>query len=174
MKKFLVFLVILMCFSTIFAQQRVIVVMNEKYDNTQLARQTQGMTKSEWRAFVIQDRMAFCQASQQDVMEFLNGFKGEVSGIEQYWGFNGFRCDASEEVIAQLEKRADVAYVYRDDKKKMVPDMVESQPGESKDIAWHVDKVNAPAVWNYNGSTGYNGDGGVVAGGVFGVWVKTN
>lgn len=163
MKKFLVFLVIFMCFSTIFAQQRVIVVMNEKYDNTQLARQTQGMTKSERRAFVIQDRMAFCQASQQDVMEFLNGFKGEVSGIEQYWGFNGFRCDASEEVIAQLEKLADVAYVYRDDKKKMVPDMVESKPGESKDIAWHVEKVNAPAVWNYNGSTGYNGDGVIVA-----------
>lgn len=163
MKKFLVFLVIIMCFSTIFAQQRVIVVMNEKYDNTQLARKTQGMTKSERRAFVIQDRMAFCQASQQDVMEFLNGLKDEVSGIEQYWGFNGFRCDASEEVIAQLEKRADVAYVYRDDKKKMVPDMVESQPGESKDIAWHVDKVNAPAVWNYNGTTGYNGDGVIVA-----------
>lgn len=137
--------------------------MNEKYDNTQLARQTQGMTKSERRAFVIHDRMAFCQASQQDVMEFLNGFKGEVSGIEQYWGFNGFRCDASEEVIALLEKRADVAYVYRDDKKKMVPDMVESKPGESKDIAWHVEKVNAPAVWNYNGSTGYNGDGVIVA-----------
>lgn len=107
--------------------------------------------------------MAFCQASQQNVMDFLDGFKGEVSGIEQYWGFNGFSCDASENVIAQLEKRADVAYVYRDDKKKMVPDMVESQPGESRDIAWHVNNVNAPAVWNYNGSTGYNGDGVIVA-----------
>lgn len=137
--------------------------MNDKYDNSQLARKTQGMTKSERRDFVIQDRMAFCQASQQEVMDFLNGFKDEVGGIEQYWGFNGFRCDASEEVIALLEKRADVAYVYRDDKKKMVPDMVESKPGESKDIAWHVEKVNAPAVWNYNGSTGYNGDGVIVA-----------
>lgn len=163
MKKFLAFLVFLMCFGAIFAQQRVIVVMNDKYDNSQLARKTQGMTKSERRAFVIQDRMAFCQASQQEVMDFLNGFKDEVGGIEQYWGFNGFRCDASEEVIALLEKRADVAYVYRDDKKKMVPDMVESKPGESKDIAWHVEKVNAPAVWNYNGSTGYNGDGVIVA-----------
>lgn len=163
MKKFLVFLVIFMCFGTIFAQQRVIVMMNDKYDNSQLARKTQGMTKSERRDFVIQDRMAFCQASQQEVMDFLNGFKDEVGGIEQYWGFNGFRCDASEEVIALLEKRADVAYVYRDDKKKMAPDIVESQQVESRDIAWHVEKVNAPAVWNYNGATGYNGDGVIVA-----------
>ena len=163
MKKFLAFLVFLMCFGAIFAQQRVIVVMNDKYDNSQLARKTHGMTKSERRDFVIQDRMAFCQASQQEVMDFLNGFKDEVGGIEQYWGFNGFRCDASEEVIALLEKRADVAYVYRDDKKKMAPDIVESQQVESRDIAWHVEKVNAPAVWNYNGATGYNGDGVIVA-----------
>lgn len=164
MKRFLAFLVLLMCLSTAFGQsQRVIVVMSEKYDNTQLSRQTRNMTKAERRDFVISERMAFCYASQQDVMEFLQGFRDEVSGIEQYWGFNGFRCEASENVIALLEKREDVAYVYRDDKKKMVPDMVESQSGESKDIAWHVDKVNAPAVWNYNGSTGYYGDGVIVA-----------
>ena len=137
--------------------------MNDKYDNTQLSKQTRNMTKSERRNFVIQERMAFCQASQQDVMEFLNGFKGEVSGVEQYWAFNGFRCDASEEVISMLEKRADVEYVYRDEVRKMVPEMVEAKPAETRDIAWHVDKVNAPAVWNYNGSTGYNGDGVIVA-----------
>ena len=162
MKKFVVFLGFLMCFSTIFAQSRVIVVMADKYDNTQLSKQTRNMTKAQRRDFVIQERMAFCQASQQDVMEFLNGFKGEVSSIEQYWAFNGFRCDASEDVISQLEKRSDVAYVYRDSKKKMLPD-IEAKPAETRDNAWHVDKINAPAVWNYNGSTGYNGDGVIVA-----------
>lgn len=153
MKRFLTFFALILSFGTIFAQQRVIVLMTEKYDNTGLAAKTQYMNKAERRAFVIQDRMAFCQASQQDVMDFLNGFKGEVSGIEQYWAFNGFRCDASEEVIEQLEKRADVEYVYRDEKRKMTPDLV-AKPAETRDNAWHVDKVNAPAVWNYNGSTG--------------------
>lgn len=162
MKRFLVFFALILSFGTIFAQTRVIVGMVEEYDNANIAAKTQYMTKAERRAFVIQDRMAFCQASQQDVMEFLNGFKGEVSGIEQYWAFNGFRCDASEEVIEQLEKRADVEYVYRDEKRKMTPDLV-AKPAETRDNAWHVDKVNAPAVWNYNGSTGYNGDGVVVA-----------
>lgn len=40
MKRFLAFLVLLMCLSTAFGQsQRVIVVMSEKYDNTQLSHQ---------------------------------------------------------------------------------------------------------------------------------------
>ena len=137
-------------------------MMVEKFDNSQLAKKTRNMTKAERRVFVIQEQMAFCKASQQDVMDFLDGFKGEVSGIEQYWAFNGFRCDASEDVIAQLEKRSDVACVYRDEKRKMTPDMV-ANPVASKGNAWHVDKVNAPAVWNYNGSSGYNGDGVIVA-----------
>ena len=163
MKRFLTFLVLLMSFDTVFAQSRVIVMMSDKFDNSQLSRKTQYMTKAQRRDFVIQERMAYCSASQQDVMNFLNGFKGEVSGIEQYWTFNGFSCDASENVIAQLEKRADVAYVYRDEVRKMVPEMVEAKAAETRDIAWHVEKVNAPAVWNYNGSTGYNGDGVIVA-----------
>ena len=164
MKKiFLTFLMLLMGLGSIFAQSRVIVVMVDKYDDAQLSRKTQNMTKAQRRNFVIQERMAFCQESQQDVMNFLDGLKDEVSGIEQYWAFNGFRCDASENVIAQLEKRADVAYVYRDEVRKMVPEMVEAKAAETRDIAWHVEKVNAPAVWNYNGSTGYNGDGIIVA-----------
>ena len=164
MKKiFLAFLMLLMGLGSIFAQSRVIVVMNEKYDDTQVVRKTQKMTKAQRRDFVIQDRMAFCQASQQDVMDFLNGFKSEVTGIEQYWAFNGFRCDATDDVIAQLEKRADVAYVYRDQMRKMVPEMLEAKAAETRDIAWHVSKVNAPAVWNYNGSTGYYGNGVIVA-----------
>ena len=161
-KKLLTFLIFLMSFSTLFAQQRVIVVMAEKYDDAHLSVKTRNMTKAQRRDFVIQERMAFCQASQQDVMAFLDGFKGEVSGIEQYWGFNGFRCDASEDVISQLEKRADVAYVYRDKKRKMTQDMA-AKPVGTRANAWHVDKVNAPAVWSYNGSTGYNGDGVIVA-----------
>jgi serine protease AprX len=162
MKKIVFLMAVMLSFSTLFAQSRVIVMMTEKYDDTSLAAKTQQMTKAERRAFVIQEKMAFCQDSQRDVMEFLNGLKDEVSGIEQYWAFNGFRCDASEEVIAQLEKRSDVEYVYRDVKRKMVPDLV-AKPATSRDNAWHVDKVNAPAVWTYNGSTGYNGDGVIVA-----------
>ena len=151
MKKIFAFFVFLMAFSQIFAQQRVIVVMNEKFDDAK-----QG-------DFDINVRKAFCQASQQEVIDFLNSFKDEVSEIKQFWTFNGFSCVVSEEIMAQLAERQDVAYVYRDEKRKMVPDFVETSAVETRDLAWHVSKVNAPQVWSYNGSTGYNGNGVVVA-----------
>ena len=48
----------------------VIVTMAERYDNTQLRQKTQLMDKAQCRAFVINERKAFCQASQADVLEF--------------------------------------------------------------------------------------------------------
>ena len=121
MKKIFAFFVFLMAFSQIFAQQRVIVVMNEKFDDAK-----QG-------DFDINVRKAFCQASQQEVIDFLNSFKDEVSEIKQFWTFNGFSCVVSEEIMAQLAERQDVAYVYRDEKRKMVPDFVETSAVETRD-----------------------------------------
>ena len=165
MKKFFVFLVLSMSFGTIFAQSRVIVMMAEKYDETSLAAKTSHMTKSQQRDFVINEKKAFCTASQQNVIDFLNSFKDNdaVSDIRQYWTINGFSCVASDEVIAQLAERQDVAYVYKDEMRKMLPDISEATPVATRDMAWHVDKVNAPDVWSYNGNTGYTGDGVVVA-----------
>jgi serine protease AprX len=164
-KKLLTFLIFLMSFSTLFAQQRVIVVMAEKYDDAHLSVKTRNMTKAQRSDFDINVRKAFCQASQQEVIDFLNGFKDEnaVNEIIQFWTFNGFSCVVSEEIIAQLAERQDVACIYRDDRRKMVPDFVETNAIGTRDIAWHVGKVNAPQVWSYNGSTGYNGNGVVVA-----------
>ena len=164
MKKFLTFLVFFMSFVAVVAQShKVIVVMNDKFDNSQLARKTQHMTKAQRRDLVISERMAFCYASQQNVVDFLNGLKGEVSDIRQFWAFNGLSCVVTDDVAAQLAERHDVAYIYRDERRQMLPDMGEAKPADLRDNAWHVDKVNAPAVWNYNGATGYNGDGVIVA-----------
>ena len=54
MKGFFLFLVLMMGVNTVFAQQRVIVMMVEKLDNSQLAKKTRNMTKAERRDFVIQ------------------------------------------------------------------------------------------------------------------------
>ena len=161
MKRFLIFLVLLMSFGTIFAQSKVIVMMAEKYDETRLAVKTRYMTKAEQRAFVISDKKAFCFASQQEVIDFLN--VNSVEQIKQFWSFNGFSCVASDEIIAQLAERQDVAYVYRDEMRKMLPDIGEAKPAETRDMAWHVEKVNAPAVWNFNGTSGYTGNDVIVA-----------
>ena len=162
-KKFLIFLVFLMGFCSVFAQQRVIVVMADQYDNAQLSKQARGMTKAQRRDFVIREMKSFCQASQQEVVDYLGIMKDEVSDVKQFWSFNGLSCIVTDEVAKQLAERQDVAYVYRDDMRQLLPDIGESKQATSRDNAWHVDKVNAPAVWNFNGSTGYNGNGVVVA-----------
>ena len=165
-KRLLTFVLLTLCFSTMIAQPRkVIVVMADKYDDANIAVKTQYMTKAQRRDFVISERKSFCMASQQNVIDFLNGFKDEnsVSDIKQFWSFNGFACVADEYVVEQLRGRKDVAAVYYDEMRKMLPDMAEAKPVNSKDNAWHVDKVNAPAVWNYNGTTGYTGSDVVVA-----------
>ena len=50
---------------------RIIVVMAERYDDTQLAQKTAFMNKAQRRDFVIAERKAFCQASQAQVIDFV-------------------------------------------------------------------------------------------------------
>ena len=167
MKKASLFLFFALCFSFTFGQgkelQQVIVVMAEQCDAVGMARSTQFMNKTQRRQFVTDECQAFCQASQQEVLGLLNSLNGDVQDIRPFWLFNGIACKATEEAIQQLETRRDVAYVYRDALRKMVPEFTESKATSSRGNAWHVDQINAPAVWNYNGSTGYDGNGVVVA-----------
>ena len=167
MKKIFTLLFLTLCFGMMFGQdngmRRYIVVMKAQYNEVEATRGTQLMDKAQRRAYVINEHKAFCQVSQQAVLEYLAGFKADVQDIKPFWGVNGFACTTNEEVIRQLQSRSDVAFVYHDEPRLMLPELGEAKPVEVRDNAWHVDKVNAPAVWNYNGSTGYNGNGVVVA-----------
>ena len=171
MKKKLVLLLLTMAGGMLFGQskqneglRRVVVTMAERYDGVGLAQKTALMTKEQRRAFAIADRKAFCQASQAQVIGFLDGFKasGNVGDIRPCWAFNGFCCTVSDEVAALLAERKDVASVTPDEKHPMLPANEKPLPFAARANAWHVDKVNAPEVWNYNG-TGYHGRGVVVA-----------
>lgn len=167
MRKAITLLLLTLCFGVMSGQNtplhRIMVVLSNQYDETQAARKTPFMDKAQRLAFVINEHKAFCQASQAEAMAFLSSLKGEVEAIQPYWAFNGFSCLASDEVIRQLQARRDIALVYRDVLQKRIPENEKAYPVESKDRAWHVDKVNAPAVWNYNGATGYTGNGVIVA-----------
>ena len=167
MKKPFLILLLALCFSALFGQsnnlQHVIVMMAEHYDDNNLSQKTALMTKEQRRDFVITERKAFCQASQAQVLDFLEGYKANnmVSDLKTFWSFNGFSCSASAEVIAQLAQRKDVAMIIPDEMRKMIPDNEMARPVNTRDNAWHVDKVNAPAVWNYSG-TGYTGNGVII------------
>jgi subtilisin family serine protease len=167
MKKPIFTLLLALCFSALFGQsnnlQHVIVMMAERYDDSQLSQKTALMTKEQRRDFVIAERKAFCQASQVQVLDFLNGYKSEnlVSDLKTFWSFNGFSCSASAEVIAQLAQRKNVAMIIPDEMRQMIPQNEMVRPVNTRANAWHVDKINAPAVWNYN-SSGYTGNGVII------------
>ena len=167
MKKALSFLFLVFCFGVLFGQngelRPVIVVMEQQYDHMELSRKTQFMDKAQRRDYAINDHQAFCQASQAEVLSFVSSLGNEVQQVHPYWSVNAFGCMATDEAIRQLEARRDVAYVYRDELRRMLPEGEQCHPATARDNAWHVDKVNAPDVWNYNGSSGYTGNGVVVA-----------
>lgn len=167
MKRIFSLLIFTMCCGMLFGAndgpRRYIVVMAQQYDEVGMARTTQFMDKAQRRDFVINDHKAFCQTSQSEVIRFLNSLDGQVQDIKPFWSFNGLACTATEDAVRQLMARRDVAMVYQNELRKMIPENEKSYPVETKDMAWHVNKVNAPAVWNFNGSTGYTGNGVVVA-----------
>ena len=167
MKKAFFLLFSVLCFGLMLGQNapmhRVIVVMADQYDPIELSRKTSFMDKAQRRDFAIADHKAFSQASQASVMSFLDGLKGEVQDVQPFWAINGFACVATDATIQLLKTRNDVGLVYQDEFRIMLPENEKASPTESKDHAWHVDKVNAPSVWHYNGSTGYTGQGVIVA-----------
>ena len=166
MKRSIFTLILALGFSALFGQsdglQHVIVMMADRYDDAQLSQKTALMTKEQRRDFVIAERKAFCQASQAQVLDFLEGFRNDnlVSDLKTFWSFNGFSCSANAEVIAQLAQRKDVAMIIPDEMRPMIPQNEKIGPA-TRDNAWHVDKINAPAVWNYGG-TGYTGNGIII------------
>ena len=166
MKKSIFTLILALGFSALFGQsdglQHVIVMMADRYDDAQLSQKTALMTKEQRRDFVIAERKAFCQASQAQVLDFLESYKNDnlVSDLKTFWSFNGFSCSANAEVIAQLAQRKDVAMIIPDEMRPMIPQNEKIDPA-TRDNAWHVDKINAPAVWNYGG-TGYTGNGIII------------
>lgn len=167
MKRIFSLLFFVVCYGLMMGQNgdlhHVIVVMTDQYDEVAMARHTQFMDKVQRRAFAISDHQTFCQASQKEVLSFVKSMPGEVQDVKPFWVFNGFGCWATEEAVTQLEERNDVAVVYRDEFRKMIPDNEKAHEVSTKDNGWHVDKVNAPEVWSYNGSTGYTGNGVIVA-----------
>ena len=126
MKKPIFTLLLALCISALFGQSNhlhVIVMMAERYDDSQLSQKTALMTKEQRRDFVIAERKAFCQSSQAQVLDFLEGYKSNnlVSDLKTFWSFNGFSCSASDEVIAQLAQRKDVAMIIPDEMRQMIP-----------------------------------------------------
>jgi len=144
----------------------VIITMTDEYDQAQMAHEIQFMKSEERRSYVVDELKRFSKASQSDLLQLLNeGVKSEiVKDVKSFWLFNGISCTTTREMIGTLSQRKDIA-VIDIDRVVMLPDNEKATEVTEaiRGLAWHVSQVHANDVWAYNGASGYDGTGVVVA-----------
>ena len=144
----------------------VIITMTDEYDQAQMAHEIQYMKSEERRSYVVDELKRFSKASQSDLLQLLNeGVKSEiVKDVKSFWLFNGISCTTTREMIEALSQRKDIA-VIDIDRVVMLPDNEKATEVTEaiRGLAWHVSQVHANDVWAYNGASGYDGTGVVVA-----------
>lgn len=146
---------------------RVIIEMAEQYDNPNLERGTAMMTRAQRRDYVVDELKRFSERSQAEVVGYLaaQGTRGQVNVLHRFWIFNGLCCEATADCIEELSMRSDVRFVALDKEMDLIEpeEEVENRDNPPEGIQWHVSKVRADEVWTYNGTSGYTGNGVVVA-----------
>ena len=166
MKKILLTLILIISCLTAFAQQpvKVMVLMKDQYDRTQLCRKA-GLipTRAARRDFVVKELQTFTEASQYDLMLTLNELEqqGLVSSIHSLWSANALYFTTTEEVIQALSESPDIESISLVKEYHCIPE------GETRldhqvlydYIAPHIKQVNADKVWEQ----GNMGQGVVVA-----------
>ena len=144
----------------------VIITMTDEYDQAQMAHEIQYMKSEERRSYVVDELKRFSKASQSDLLQLLNeGVKSEiVKDVKSFWLFNGISCTTTREMIEALSQRKDIAVIDLD-RVVMLPDNEKATEVTEaiRGLAWHVSQVHANDVWAYNGASGYDGIGVVVA-----------
>lgn len=144
----------------------VIITMTDEYDQAQMAHEIQFMKSEERRSYVVDELKRFSKASQSDLLQLLNeGVKSEiVKDVKSFWLFNGISCTTTREMIGTLSQRKDIAVIDLD-RVVMLPDNEKATEVTEaiRGLAWHVSQVHANDVWAYNGASGYDGTGVVVA-----------
>ena len=144
----------------------VIITMTDEYDQAQMAHEIQFMKSEERQSYVVDELKRFSKASQSDLLQLLNeGVKSEiVKDVKSFWLFNGISCTTTREMIEALSQRKNIA-VIDIDRVVMLPDNEKATEVTEaiRGLAWHVSQVHANDVWAYNGASGYDGTGVVVA-----------
>ena len=129
------------------------IVLKEQFDKQLLNNLVDGMPKVQRRVEVAQILKQFSAEQQAGVLRYLA--TTDAAKVKSFWIVNAVYCEATPAVIQALSARPEVRYVNYD---------LAYQPGlleeprttcSPDEIAWGVDKINAPAVW----ALGFKGQG---------------
>ena len=142
---------------------RINIRLADQYDTQLLNSKTAGVTsRDERREIVTNELKTFSRNSQKEVMSFLAGNEKnlQVEQIMPLWIVNLINCYATPEVIEQLAQMPEIARIDYDQERQLIElsdaqtplaeaDVLDYNPN----IAWNVNLVNAPQVWE-QGFTG--------------------
>jgi subtilisin family serine protease len=138
------------------------IVLEAQMDIHELESAVEGLPRPERRVTVARLLEEFSRENQHEVLQYLHAMEeqGKVQHIRTFWINNAIYCDASQEVILELDVHKDIYYVDYDLKHMELekPQHQSAVPDRTREIAWGVLKVRADQVW----SLGYTGDGIIV------------
>lgn len=141
----------------------VFVIMKQQYDRGQLCRRADSYTtRSQRRAFVVNELKQFAETSQYDIRQSLAEMEENdmVSSPRVLWMANALCFSANKQAIYTLAQRKDVEVIGFDARVRMIPEDEAPRPAEAtRDITPNVTQVQADQVWNM----GYTGQGIMVA-----------
>ena len=149
---------------------RINIRMHDQYDQDVMLEKTSHLIDKELiRQYVVGELKSFAQSSQKELLTFLsNGEKNQqVSNVKPLWIVNVINCYATPAVIDELSSMPGIARIDYDQKRKVIETNLSATPVQEldklsptdKNIAWNVNLVNAPDVWDM----GFTGEGVVVA-----------
>ncbi|MEO0130017.1 MAG: S8 family serine peptidase [candidate division WOR-3 bacterium] len=141
------------------------IVFKKQMDVNDLTRAVEGLPKPERRARTAEILRAYSLENQKPVLEYLARMEkqNKVKNIVSIWIVNAIYCEATKDVIAELDNNRDIFYIDYDlkpidiEKPEQFPAPAD-KTSQEREIAWGVSKINAPAVW----ALGYTGQGIVV------------
>jgi subtilisin family serine protease len=129
------------------------IVLKEQFDKDLLNNLVDGMPKPQRRVEAARILKEFSAEQQAGVLGYLA--TTDASNVQSFWVVNAVYCEATPAIVEHLSQRFEVSYVDYD--RVYCPDLPEPEQdgGGAEEIAWGVDKINAPAVW----ALGYTGQG---------------
>ena len=140
----------------------VIIIMNEQFDAKRSEWQMKSLSKSERRAFVIDELQQLANNGQKPILTELqqNAKAALVDHIQSFWIINGISCSMTKDMVLAIAERPDVGLITMDEEVRLIDDPItETRATEQDGNQWNVLKVRADQVWDL----GYTGAGVIVA-----------
>lgn len=138
------------------------IVLKKQMDLNDLTKAVENLPKPQRRARVAEILQNFSKEYQRTLIDILKQKEklNLVRNIQSLWILNAIYCEATREVIAELDNHKEIFYIDYDLKPIELekPKSFVAPADKTREIAWGVDKIRAPQVW----ALGYTGQGIVV------------